>query len=169
MTRRLLYMVMFVGFTAAPVLAFDSAFDSGSDGSDEAFSPLASIEIDLSLATTASLDTDSPVAGRGVYDAEKWAVVFKYTTIDIPAGVTVTFANHPSGAPVIWLASGDVTIDGIVLLRGPDGVDSFPLVFGDFAPGGFAGGRQGATFPLPTNGLGPGGGDQSSTGFAGGG
>ena len=99
-------------------------FDSGSDGSDGAFAPKFDTVIDLSLAATASWDTPSPVPGQGVYDPERWAVVFKYTTIDIPLGVTVSFTNHPSGAPVIWLASGDVTIAGEVNVNGEEGAHS---------------------------------------------
>ena len=77
-------------------------FDSGSDGSDGAFNPKFKTVIDLSLAATAPWDTPSPVPVQGVYDPDDWAVVFKYTTIDIPVGVTVSFTNHPSGAPAIW-------------------------------------------------------------------
>ncbi len=82
-------------------------FDSGSDGSDGVFNPQTSVVIDLRDAATATWDTPSPVAGHGVYDASQWAVVFKYTTVDIPAGVVVGFTNHASGAPVVWLASGE--------------------------------------------------------------
>lgn len=73
--------------------------DSGSDGSDGVFNPLASVQIDLSLAATATWDTPSPVPGQGVYDPVQWAVVFKYSSITIPNGVSVSFKNHPSGAP----------------------------------------------------------------------
>jgi len=88
--------------------------------------------------------------------------VFKYTTIDIPIGVDVTFSNHPSGAPVVWLASGDVTIEGTVNLDGADGepvAQSFSFAEPD--PGGFAGGQAGGNCASlhPSGGFGPGGGN----------
>ena len=90
-------------FFLLPVTAV-AQFTSGSDGSDGAFNPMSSLTIDLAQAGSGP--------GTGTYDAANWAVVFNYTTIDIPEGVGVYFNNHPSGAPVVWLASGDVTIAG---------------------------------------------------------
>lgn len=86
-------------------------------------------------------DRDGDGFGDGVYDAKQWAVVYKFSTIDIPANVIVTFKNHPSGAPVVWLAQGDVNIDGRIELKGSDGAvaESWP-VFSEPGPGGFAGG-----------------------------
>ena len=86
-----------------------AALSIPSDGSDGAFSPPASVEIDLSQATTGNWDaSNAATPGKGRYDANKWAVVFKYSSVNTPAGVTVTFKNHPSYAPVIWLVSGSV-------------------------------------------------------------
>ena len=167
MQTRVLCWMTIVGLAVAPVWA---QFDSGSDGSDGALDCTAliaaygcpvgcdpcDVEIGLGLAATAMWDTPAPVAGQGVYDADEWAVVFKYTTIDIPAGVTVTFKNHRSGAPVVWLASGSVTVEGTVNLDGEDGVRSSPAFFAEPGPGGFAGGRG---FPPGARdaGFGPGG------------
>jgi len=145
-------------------------FDSGSDGSDGAFSLQADTVIDLSLASTASWDTPSPDSGKGVYDADQWAVVFKYTTINVPAGVTVTFQNHPSGAPVVWLASGGVTISGTVSVAGEPGSDRLdPPSFAEPGPGGFAGGQEGEDSAdlRGSGGFGPGGGS-AGTGAGGG-
>lgn len=125
----------------------------GSDGSDGVFNPTTDVEIDLGLAATASWDTPAPVAGQGVYDPEKWAVVFKYSSINIPSGVDVTFTNHPKNAPVVWLVQGDVTIAGNVLVG-----DDSPS-----QPGGFAGGIAANTNPAG-QGYGPGGGRQDSHG-----
>ena len=81
-----------------------------SDGSDGAFNPVASVEIDLGLATNNNpsvwSDNNFANAGNGVYDRVKWAVVFKYSSVNIPAGVTVIFKNHPTHAPVVWLVQG---------------------------------------------------------------
>lgn len=129
--------------------------NSHSDGSDGTFNPLSSEVVDLSLAVDGDWETGNG-GGDGVYDSTKWAVVFKYSSINIPSGVTVTFSNHPSGAPVVWLVDGGVTIDGVVNLNGMSGYGfSSPSEPG---PGGFAGGagRSIAAFGGP--GMGPGGG-----------
>lgn len=149
--------LLLIGLISSPTLA---QFNSGSDGSDGAFNPTGSVSIDLSQATTATWDTPSPQPGKGVYDAAKWAVVFKYSTINIPAGVTVTFKNHPSRAPVVWLATGNVSITGTVDLSGKvNSTDGGPLI-PEPGPGGFRGGKAGYGLdPLtfPGGGMGPGG------------
>ena len=58
-----------------------AAYDSGSTGADGTFGPASNTTINLALAGTG--------AGFGVYDSTHWAVVFNYTTVNIPAGVTV--------------------------------------------------------------------------------
>ena len=126
-----------------------------SDGSDGAFAPVANVEIDLGLATTALWN--APGSGNGVYDADKWAVVFKYSSVNIPAGVKVTFKNHPTYAPVVWLVQGSVTIDGELNLDGKPGtIDSTArLIPSEPGPGGYRGGASG-----PSgwgSGMGPGG------------
>lgn len=180
MINRLFCLLALGMLSVAPARA---QFDSGSDGSDGALDCAAlfainpdcssdcstncSVEIDLGLAATASWDTPSPVAGQGVYDPDQWAVVFKYTTIDIPAGVTLTFSKHPSWGPVVWLALGDVTIAGAVDLRGNAGdrYDANPS-FAEPGPGGFEGAQWGRQFDNMNagTGLGPGGGTSSDFG-----
>ncbi len=125
------------------VLAAHAQLSIPSDGSDGAFNPTTNIEINLGLATTALWN--SPGSGNGVYDPDKWAVVFKYSSVNIPAGVTVTFKNHPTYAPVVWLVQGDVTIAGTLNLKGADGTsDSVrALIPTEPGPGGFRGGARG--------------------------
>lgn len=162
-TRRLLSTaVALAGLSAAPTLA---QFNSGSDGSDGALNNPTGV-VDLSLAASlcdcdgggalndpCRWDCPSPVAGQGVYDAENWAVVFKYTFVFVPGGVS--FVNHPSGAPVVWLTTtGGVFIAGGVNVNGQSGG-------GQPGPGGFPGGNGGpSSLPeaAPSGGLGPGGG-----------
>ena len=119
-----------------------------SDGSDGAFAPTSDVEIDLSLAATGpwtqmSTDPMNGLGGPGVYDDSVWAVVFKYSSVDVPAGVTVTFKNHDSRAPVVWLVQGDVTIAGSVVLSGEHAnlPGSFEPMYAEPGPGGFRGGR----------------------------
>ncbi len=130
----------------------------GADGSDGAFNPSSNpTVVDLSQAVTAAWDTPSPDPGKGVYDPEKWAVVFKYSSINIPSHVTVYFTNHPSRAPVIWLVSGDVSINGVVNLNGAQTAGAAAAEPG---PGGFRGGAGflNSVGSLGSCGFGPGGG-----------
>jgi hypothetical protein len=71
--------------------------------------------IDLGQAAGA---WDAPSAGKGIYDKDQWAVVFKYSQVAIPPGWQIGFCNHPSRAPVVRLVQGDVTIGGTLDLRG---------------------------------------------------
>lgn len=198
MITRLLSLVTLVAVSTSSALA---QFDSGSDGSDGALDCTAllaggcegagcgtdcsgcgfvgscTISIDLSLATTAAWNTPSPDPGKGVYDASEWAVVFKYTTIDIPHGVRITFKNHSKGAPVVWLAMGDVDFGGGASSAGNISVSgnnkSSSVRYAEPGPGGFAGGApptSGGLSPLEGSaGFGPGGGERGASLSAGGG
>ncbi|MEP4078027.1 hypothetical protein [Haloferula sp.] len=132
-----------------------------SDGTDGAFNPTANVEIDLSLAQSNvwTAPVPGPSMGFGTYDADKWAVVFKYSSVNIPAGVTVTFKNHPTHAPVVWLVQGNVTIDGVLNLDGEAAVSGVAaLIPPEPGPGGFRGAASGPAGP--GSGHGPGGGVQ---------
>lgn len=128
----------------------------GSDGSDGTFFPLeTNVVIDLSQAVPGTWNQPSSQPGKGVYDANKWVIVFKYRNIVIPQGYTVTFKNHPSRAPVIWLATNNVNIDGVVDLSGQL-LESNGLR--EPGPGGFRGGANTQVGLLRGAGFGPGGG-----------
>jgi len=133
-----------------------------SDGSDGTFSPAANIEVDLSQAVTGTWSDDNTAnTGKGIYDATKWAIVFKYASINVPVGVTVTFKNHPSHAPVVWLVQGGVDIAGTVSVNGKaavTGTDALMPV--EPGPGGFRGAASGA--PGNGSGYGPGGGSSGA-------
>ena len=116
----------------------------------------------------------SPNPGKGIYDREKWAVVYKYESVTLNVnqqnGQGIRFRNHPSGAPVIWLVSGDVDIvSGYLYVNGGNaaGCSGFAAA----GPGGFRGGVGGQGGTAPVSGLGPGGGNYTIdpvTGFGGG-
>ena len=129
--------------TLPAAFALDITYNN--KGSDLAFNPTgSSYVVDLSLARSGNWEDKPESPGQGIYDPEKWAVVFKFSAINIPAGTTVTFKNHPSRAPVVWLVEGSVTIDGKIALDAG-------------GPGGYRGatGRVGAAHGGA--GLGPGG------------
>jgi len=163
-TTSILLAAVFGALTAHAQLTIPS------DGSDGALNITADTVIDLSQAVTGTWDQDNSAnAGKGVYDPEKWAVVFKYTSVNIAGHTTgtpavlvgrkVTFKNHPSHAPVVWLVQGNVTIDGIINMRGQDGTTDQvqALLPAESGPGGFRGGAFGPSgFG---HGYGPGGGN----------
>ena len=142
--RRSLFSTGILAITLLTSVATQAqTFDSGSDGSDGA----------LNLTTPGTvyffglpgLDSD----GDRVYH---------FTTINIASGVTVDFTKTISG-PVIWLATGDVEIDGDIVLdgeagHGPNGPfrDSLP------GAGGFSGGQGRSNIVFAKSGKGPGGG-----------
>lgn len=113
----------------------------GADGSDGDLNITADTVIDLSQAVTGAWDANNAAnAGQGIYDPNKWAVVFKYSSVTVAAGKYVTFKNHPSRAPVVWLISGNANITGTVYLNGANGANSGPTL-AEPGPGGFRGGQ----------------------------
>ncbi len=137
----------------------------GADGSDGALNITTNTVIDLSQALTTNWNADNTGnAGGGVYDSNQWAVVYKYSSVNVAAGATVTFNNHSSRAPVVWLVSGDVTINGTVILDGGNWVPAPGL--SEPGPGGFRGGCGYYTAGVANGpGFGPGGGYAGSVGY----
>jgi hypothetical protein len=136
---------------AAPVYA--GTFTSGSTGADGPFNPPTTVP----PGTTVSGNTVSvPLPPTGV---------FNFTTITVPAGVTVQFTRNATNTPVTLLASGDATLAGTLNLEGAPGSPgasgtSFANAGGAGGPGGFGGGAGGNAVAAATGGqgLGPGGG-----------
>jgi hypothetical protein len=152
--------------------------NTGSNGSDGAFNPTAASTV-INMATHPN----------GIY---------QYTSINIPATVTVTFIPNANNTPVTWLVQNGVTIAGQVNVsgqggsaatggsaptgglggpggyKGGDGVNgSSPATAGQGPGGGSAGGGPGTynygnTFLIPLLG-GSGGGGNSFEGYGGGG
>jgi len=144
-------LMLLLALGAALVAPSAFAFESGSTGADGALAPTVNTTIAL------------PASG-----------ILNYTTVNIPAGVTVRFTKNALNTPVYLLASGNVTIAGAIAINGTSGAnagtsgdglqadDGIPGVGG---PGGFDGGRGGRDDVAQTPsiirggaGLGPGGG-----------
>lgn len=122
-TVMLMCALWFVG-CANQVLA--QAFNSGSTGALGAFSPASNITVPL------------PVDG-----------ILNYTTVNIPAGVTVSFQRNASNTPVTMLATGNVSISGIINVNGQNAITAAgagpgPIPGGLGGPGGFDGGQSGS-------------------------
>jgi hypothetical protein len=149
--RKFRPLVLLLALSAAFAVPSAFAFNSGSTGADGALAPTVNTTIDL------------PASG-----------ILNYTSINIPAGVTVKFKKNAVNTPVYLLVSGDVTIAGAIDVSGTDaahtgtagdgnlGDDGVPGLGG---PGGFDGGRGGQADSAQTPaiirggaGLGPGGG-----------
>lgn len=155
---------------ACAVIAAAATVNVPSDGSDGSLTITTNlvapnitvtgtnIVIDLGMAVDGAWNDDnSAQSGMGVYDAGKWAVVFKYSSVSIASGTRVSFRNHPSKAPVVWLVDGDVTINGILDLSGANGVAA--PGHAEPGPGGFRGGRGRYSSGVSAGaGFGPGGG-----------
>ena len=109
-----------------------AAFDSGSTGADGELVPTANTVLQI------------PESG-----------IFNFTTINIPSGVTVTFKKNALNTPVTILATGDVTIAGVINLNAGNGTYLIP---GTGGPGGFDGGLGAVVNQTGRRGEGPGGG-----------
>ncbi|MBU1054226.1 MAG: VPLPA-CTERM sorting domain-containing protein [Proteobacteria bacterium] len=111
-----------------------------SDGSDGAFNPVGSL-----------VTLDLPADG-----------IFNFTTINIPAGVTVKFNRNTSNTPVYFAATGNVNINGVIDVSATAtnvivNVPNNPKQTG--GPGAYNGGVGGnGNTPVGSNGGGPGGG-----------
>ena len=147
----LLSLAIFLGL---PLAADAQSFSSGSNGSDGAFEPTANV-------------TFLPSKFSGNQHALN---IFNFTSITIPANVTVRISNLNVPGPIYWLASGAVDIEGTIDLSGQTGVAASPNLDGrrrtlDAGSGGYAGGVGGTTGgsstpnePVALPGDGPGGG-----------
>jgi hypothetical protein len=131
-----------------------------SDGSDGALNLTSGTNvIDLSQAVNGGWsNNNSAHAGNGIYDSNNWAVVFKYSSVYIASNVFVKFLNHPTHAPVVWLVSGDVTINGDLSLDGQTAGYNAPQL-AEPGPGGYRGGTGNFSPGVADGpGFGPGGG-----------
>ncbi len=123
-------------FCATATLQAQNNFSSGSTGADGAFAPAATQSIAV------------PESG-----------VFNFTTVTIPAGVTITFTRSSTNKPLTILASGDVLIAGTINIDGKPGNANGGGGLG--GPGAFTGGTGGYGFDQSFSGVagdGPGGG-----------
>jgi len=100
------------------------------------------------------------LSNEGLYDPVLWVVILDYNTLTIEAGATVRFLNHPTRAPVVIRAVGDIVIAGELNLDGADGrLVGDALGHSEPGPGGFRGGTGiVAALSEISDGHGPGGG-----------
>ncbi len=141
MKTKLIHLLSIVLLAGAASLPAQIAIPS--DGSDGALNVSANTVIDLSQAVTGTWDANNSAnVGKGIFDPAKRAIVFKYSSVTINATRTVSFINHPSRAPVVWLVQGNVTIAGTLNLNGSGAPNNNLLA--EPGPGGFRGGPSGS-------------------------
>ena len=88
---------------AAVSTAAAQYFSSGSTGADGAFNPSCT-------PTPCTVTVPLPASG-----------VFHHTTVNVPTGVTVRYLRNTANTPVTLLATGNVTIAGIIDVNGGAG------------------------------------------------
>ncbi len=139
MKTQIKLVVVFAMSLAALVPSSLAQLSVPSDGSDGALNITSNTVIDLSQAITGTWT--APGSGTGIYDLNQWAVVCKYSSVNIANGATVSFINHSANPPVVWLVQSNVTINGTVSVNGANGTSSSPAQFLPAVPGpgGFAG------------------------------
>ncbi len=113
--------------------------------------------IDLSLAVDGAWNSGGST-GEGTYDADQWAVVFHYNSVNIASGATLTFANHAKNPPVVWIVQGSTLIEGSIVLDGETSSSS-EVDVSEGGPGAFRGGRRANGTTPAGAGFGPGGAD----------
>lgn len=147
MTRRFVCNITALALALWAHGASAQSFSSGSTGADGVFSPTSSQNI--------------TARSGGVYN---------YTTVSIPAGVTIRYFKNADNAPVVILATGNVLIDGSIVVSGSDGIfnnTTTPSLGGAGGPGGFDGGTSGSSGVTASAGKGPGGGATATSLVAG--
>ncbi len=85
---------------AAALLPVRAQINTGSDSHDGAFTPTQNTGIDL---------------------ADHLDGIYQYTSVNIPAGVTVTFTPNANNTPVIWLALKQASRSSFSWKRGLSG------------------------------------------------
>jgi hypothetical protein len=116
--------------------------NTGSNGSDGAFNPTTNTVINMA---------NHP---NGIY---------QYSSVNIPANVTVTFIPNANNTPVTWLVQNNVVINGTVIVSGQSSTNPSPWQGGLGGPGGYKGGDGANGNSLATSGQGPGGGNAGSS------
>ncbi len=124
-------------FAVLVCMGAQAQVNTGSNGSDGAFNPTATNTV-INMA-------DHPTG------------IYQYSSVNIPANVTVTFIPNANNTPVYWLVQNGVTINGSVSVSGQS-VSGSTTQGGVGGPGGKGGGDGQNGNSLATAGQGPGGG-----------
>ena len=178
------FIGLFVGFAILAAPTALAQFNSGSDGSNGVFPPvppgagITTLTLDLRNGEVAYLPDGPTIVLQGTPAGGFQDGVLRFTTVEVPAGVTWNFIGSDANSVVSILAQGDVDVLGTINLNGEDGGNSSTGRGGFGGPGGFKGGNGQIlrTSPEAGHGMGPGagrgggfGGDGDGIGSGGGG
>ena len=93
LTHKMKLAALAVSLAAFAPAAFAQLTIPYADGSDGPLNLTNDTVIDLSQAVTGVWTNTSGNSGKGIYDPTQWAVVFKYSSVNIASGATVTFSK----------------------------------------------------------------------------
>ncbi len=152
-----------------------NVYSSGSTGADGEFNPRFEVingtntlvGVPPGTRFAQRIEASSFAQGRTNVDiALNSSGVYNFTTIVVPSWAFVRFVPNTGNTPVVWLASGDVNVNGDISVAAKDtvnaiygGNDEYRDPFGSTditrpGPGGYPGGAIGATGYGPNGGLG---------------
>lgn len=132
------------GLTLAAYGQSMPVYNSGSTGADGAFNPVLTGTNLTGVPAGCTWYASGPITYINV--PLNPSGVYNFTTITIPANYRVRFLPNANNTPVVWLATGDITIGGEISVGAADtqaAIGSAPNLETIPGPGGFAGGYTG--------------------------
>ena len=102
-------------------------FTSGSTGVNGAFPPSAvpdgtsSITINMNNGQVTFLPDNTVTVLPNTPSGGFSNGIFNFTTFNLASGITASFIRHVNNTPVTILATGDITIDGVIDVSGEAG------------------------------------------------
>lgn len=144
-------------------------FDSGSSGLNGEFPPstvsdgTTNITVNMNNGEVAFLPDGTVPVLPGTTVGGFSDGIFNFTTFNLASEITLSFINHVNNPIVTIVATGDITIDGIIDVNGKKGESANASTGlhkgGDGGPGGFNGGNGSiGSLNFAGAGVGPGGG-----------
>ena len=140
--RLFLLSVLCGGLTLA---AQSAVYNSGSTGADGAFNPIITGINPTDLSGVPAGCTWTNLSGvTNITVPLNASGIYNFTAVSVPANYRIRFLPNANNTPVVWLATGDITIGGEISVGAPDtqaalGSTNVTLP----GPGGFAGGVNG--------------------------
>ena len=142
-TNRLFLLSVLCG--GLTLTAQGAVYNSGSTGADGAFNPIITGINPTDLSGVPAGCTWTNLSGvTNITVPLNASGIYNFTAVSVPANYRIRFLPNANNTPVVWLATGDITIGGEISVGAPDtqaalGSTNVTLP----GPGGFAGGVNG--------------------------